>query len=190
MLFINAGTTNNEKETSGEVTTEEFLRVMVTNALCPMRVGESLEDLVSANGLIGVMSSSQGSVANNVTGMREVYRASKAALNQFMAELCSPQLCDFPRDGVDGCRVYPDRVFEESVPNLVKRPAQEARECQLRRNTFRCRQRIYQGIERGSTEKYRSIDPFCRLRHNTGASRGWPVLRGRFERELIHRRVM
>ena len=49
-----------------------------------MRVVESLQDIVSANGLIGVMSSGQGSVANNVTGMREVYRGSKAALNQFM----------------------------------------------------------------------------------------------------------
>jgi NAD(P)-dependent dehydrogenase (short-subunit alcohol dehydrogenase family) len=84
MLFVNAGTTNNEKETIGEVTTEEFVRVMVTNALCPMRVVESLQDLVSVNGLIGVMSSGQGSVANNVTGMREVYRGSKAALNQLM----------------------------------------------------------------------------------------------------------
>jgi NAD(P)-dependent dehydrogenase (short-subunit alcohol dehydrogenase family) len=84
MLFVNAGVTNNEQETIGDVTTEEFIRVMVTNSLCPMRVVESLQDLVAADGLIGVMSSGQGSVANNVTGMREVYRGSKAALNQFM----------------------------------------------------------------------------------------------------------
>lgn len=84
MLFVNAGVTNNEKETIGEVSTEEFVRVMVTNSLCPMRVVESLQDLVAADGLVGVMSSGQGSVANNVTGMREVYRGSKAALNQFM----------------------------------------------------------------------------------------------------------
>jgi NAD(P)-dependent dehydrogenase (short-subunit alcohol dehydrogenase family) len=84
MLFVNAGVTNNPKETTGDVTTEEFKRVMVTNSLCPMRVVESLQDLVAANGLIGVMSSGQGSVSNNVTGMREVYRGSKAALNQFM----------------------------------------------------------------------------------------------------------
>ena len=84
MLFVNAGTTNKEKETIGEVTTGEFVRVMVTNSLCPMRVVESFQDLVSESGLIGVMSSGQGSIANNVTGMREVYRGSKAALNQFM----------------------------------------------------------------------------------------------------------
>ena len=50
MLFVNAGTTNNEKETIGEVTTEEFVRVMITNALAPMRVVESLQDLVATDG--------------------------------------------------------------------------------------------------------------------------------------------
>ncbi len=84
MLFVNAGVTNNEQETIGDVSTEEFVRVMVTNALSPMRVIESLGELVSADGLIGIMSSGQGSVANNATGMREVYRGSKAALNQLM----------------------------------------------------------------------------------------------------------
>lgn len=56
----------------------------VTNALSPMRVVEGLQDLVPANGLIGVMSSGQGSVSNNEKGGREVYRGSKAALNQYM----------------------------------------------------------------------------------------------------------
>lgn len=84
ILFVNAGTTNNQTETIGNVTTDEFIRVMVTNSLCPMRVVETLQDLVPATGLIGVMSSGQGSVSNNVTGLREVYRGSKAALNRFM----------------------------------------------------------------------------------------------------------
>lgn len=85
LLFVNAGTTTQDEMVAiGDVTTEEFTRVMITNALCPMRVVESLAGLVSGNGLIGVMSSGQGSVANNTTGMREVYRGSKAALNQFM----------------------------------------------------------------------------------------------------------
>ena len=83
-LFVNAGVTNDPRETIGEVTTEEFVRVMVTNALSPLRVIERLQDLVPATGLIGVMSSGQGSVADNVTGMRELYRGSKAALNMFL----------------------------------------------------------------------------------------------------------
>jgi NAD(P)-dependent dehydrogenase (short-subunit alcohol dehydrogenase family) len=85
IVFVNAGTTTcDEHVRIGEVTTEEFAHVMLTNALSPMRVVEQFQSLVPVCGLIGVMSSGQGSVANNITGMREVYRASKAALNQLM----------------------------------------------------------------------------------------------------------
>jgi NAD(P)-dependent dehydrogenase (short-subunit alcohol dehydrogenase family) len=85
LLFVNSGIANsNPNETLAEVSTDEFVRVMMTNALGPMRVVEALQDLVSSTGTIGVMSSGQGSVANNTTGMREVYRGSKAALNTFM----------------------------------------------------------------------------------------------------------
>jgi NAD(P)-dependent dehydrogenase (short-subunit alcohol dehydrogenase family) len=60
MLFVNAGVTNNPKETIAEVSTEEFIRVMVTNALSPMRVVEALYAVVADEGTIGVMSSGQG----------------------------------------------------------------------------------------------------------------------------------
>lgn len=129
MLFVNAGTTTQEEMvTVGDVATDDFIRVMVTNALCPMRVVESLQDLVPSNGLIGVMSSGQGSVANNVTGMREVYRGSKAALNQFMRSYAARQKATsramvlmapgWVRTDLGG----PDAhlSIDESVPNLVK----------------------------------------------------------------------
>jgi len=48
-----------------------------------MRVVEALEGLVPPNGVIGVMSSRLGSIANNVRGRWED-RASKAALNMMM----------------------------------------------------------------------------------------------------------
>lgn len=85
LVFVNAGVTHDRWETVAEVSTETFQRVMVTNALSPMRFVERFADLVSATGTIAVMSSGQGSVANNtrVTGW-EIYRASKAALNQLM----------------------------------------------------------------------------------------------------------
>lgn len=85
MLFVNAGTTNPDPtQTIGEVSTRDFVDLMVTNALSPMRVVERLEALVIPTGLIGIMSSGQGSIANNEKGMRELYRGSKAALNMFM----------------------------------------------------------------------------------------------------------
>jgi NAD(P)-dependent dehydrogenase (short-subunit alcohol dehydrogenase family) len=84
LLFVNAGTTNNEETPIGAVPIADFVEVMVTNALSPMRVIEALEDLVPPGGLIGAMTSGQGSITNNTTGSREVYRGSKAALNMFM----------------------------------------------------------------------------------------------------------
>ena len=127
MLFVNAGTTNEPTETIGEVTTDEFVRVMITNALAPMRAIETLQDLVTDDGLIGAMSSGQGSVANNVSGMREVYRGSKAALNQFMRSFAARQ-ADTRRAMVLMAPGWvrtelggPDArlTIEESVPSLV-----------------------------------------------------------------------
>lgn len=83
-LFINAGVKNADRETVADVSTDEFIRVMLTNALSPMRVIEKFLDRVEATGTIGVMSSGQGSVTNNTRGHYEVYRSSKAALNMFM----------------------------------------------------------------------------------------------------------
>ncbi len=85
MLFVNAGTANSKQgETIADVSTDEFVRVMVTNALGPLRAVEGLQGLVGETGVIGVMSSGQGSVGNNEKGGHEVYRGSKAALNMYM----------------------------------------------------------------------------------------------------------
>jgi NAD(P)-dependent dehydrogenase (short-subunit alcohol dehydrogenase family) len=84
LLFVNAGVTNGPEETPADVSTEEFTRLMVTNALSPMRVIETVGELVTPNGTIAIMSSGQGSVANNERGGFEIYRASKSALNQLM----------------------------------------------------------------------------------------------------------
>jgi len=84
LMFVNAGVKNDDRETIADVSTEEFVRVMVTNALSPLRVVETLDDLVRPDGTIGLMTSGQGSIANNETGGYEVYRGSKAALNMFM----------------------------------------------------------------------------------------------------------
>jgi NAD(P)-dependent dehydrogenase (short-subunit alcohol dehydrogenase family) len=82
MLFVNAGI--GIRDMIADVSTDEFIRVMVTNALSPMRIVESMLDLVLPTGTIGVMSSGQGSITNNANGHYEIYRGSKTALNMFM----------------------------------------------------------------------------------------------------------
>jgi NAD(P)-dependent dehydrogenase (short-subunit alcohol dehydrogenase family) len=127
LLFVNAGVASHAGETIAEVSTEEFTRLMVTNALSPMRVLEALQDLVPPTGTLGVMSSGQGSVANNHGGGFEVYRASKAALNTLMRSFAARH-ADDPRALV---LIAPGWVrtdlggpqarlgIEESIPNVV-----------------------------------------------------------------------
>lgn len=128
MLFVNAGVAGNgQSETIGDVSTEDFVQVMATNALGPMRVIERLHDLVAAEGLIGVMSSGQGSLGNNNKGGHEVYRASKAALNMGMRSYAARRAIDarplvlmapgWIRTGVGG----PDAPYsiDEAIPQVV-----------------------------------------------------------------------
>jgi len=128
LLFVNAGVMNDTRETIADVTTDEFVRVMVTNALSPMRVVEALQDLVVPKGTIGVMSSGLGSVANNKSGGYEVYRGSKAALNTYMRSFAARHSDDsrtfllvapgWVRTDMGGPNA--SLSIEESIPNLVK----------------------------------------------------------------------
>ena len=127
VLFVNAGVKNDDRETIADVTTEEFTRVMVTNALSPLRVIETLQDLVRPSGTIAVMSSGQGSVTNNTNGNYEVYRGSKAALNMFMRSFAARHAKDtktlllmapgWVRTDMGGPQAR--LSIEESIPNLL-----------------------------------------------------------------------
>ncbi len=128
MLFVNAGVKCAAgNETTAEISTDEFIRVMVTNALSPLRVVEALRDLVLPGGTIGVMSSGLGSVTNNVDGMLDVYRGSKAALNMFMRSFAARQAGDrrtlllmhpgWVRTDLGGPNAW--LSIEESIPKLA-----------------------------------------------------------------------
>jgi NAD(P)-dependent dehydrogenase (short-subunit alcohol dehydrogenase family) len=83
LLFVNAGVADPD-EPVGTVSADVFTEVMITNALAPLHVIEGLSACVKPHGTIGVMTSTQGSISLNERGGHEVYRASKAALNQLM----------------------------------------------------------------------------------------------------------
>jgi NAD(P)-dependent dehydrogenase (short-subunit alcohol dehydrogenase family) len=95
LLFVNAAITLGDIPIA-EVRTDDFVQVMVTNALSPMRVVESLKALVPDTGTIGIMSSRQGSISQNTRGGHEVYRASKSALNQLFRSFAARH-ADDPR---------------------------------------------------------------------------------------------
>jgi NAD(P)-dependent dehydrogenase (short-subunit alcohol dehydrogenase family) len=86
IVFVNGGIANPDPTaTMARVSNEDFIQVMVTNVLGVMRAVEAFGALARPGGVIGVMSSGQGSIANNTNGTNDVYRASKAALNQSMS---------------------------------------------------------------------------------------------------------
>jgi NAD(P)-dependent dehydrogenase (short-subunit alcohol dehydrogenase family) len=82
-LFVNAGICIARENTPLDVSVKDFVALMVTNALCPMRVVETFENQVPPRGIIAVMSSELGSIGGN-TGKWEIYSSSKAALNMLM----------------------------------------------------------------------------------------------------------
>jgi NAD(P)-dependent dehydrogenase (short-subunit alcohol dehydrogenase family) len=127
LLFHNAGVSNGLHDTSTATSTEDFIRVVVTNALSPMRVIDTLKDLVTPDGTIAIMSSGQGSITNNERGGFEGYRASKSALNQLMRSYAAlnPEdtrtLLLMAPGWVKTALGGPDAklTIEESIPNLV-----------------------------------------------------------------------
>lgn len=128
LLFVVAGVSLAAQDAVGaDISTADFSQMMLTNVLGVMRAVETLQEVVTADGTIAVMSSGQGSVADNTTGGFEVYRATKSALNQMFRSYAARRASDkrplllmapgWVKTGLGG----PNAMLEisDSIPALV-----------------------------------------------------------------------
>jgi len=83
ILFANAGVMGPKVQEFGSAASEGFLDTLRVNTLAPLALAEAFADQVAESQMkvIALQSSRMGSIADNDSGGRYAYRASKAALN-------------------------------------------------------------------------------------------------------------
>ena len=82
VVYLNAGIYGPLHQRVADATPAEFAEIMLTNAFGPARLAQRLLGrLVAPGGTLAFMSSHRASIAGNVEGGLELYRASKVALN-------------------------------------------------------------------------------------------------------------
>jgi NAD(P)-dependent dehydrogenase (short-subunit alcohol dehydrogenase family) len=82
LVFVNAGVSGPAQQGADQVTPQDVATLFFTNAVAPVRVAETFALAVKdETGVIAFMSSRVGSISEQSTGVRPLYRASKAALN-------------------------------------------------------------------------------------------------------------
>jgi NAD(P)-dependent dehydrogenase (short-subunit alcohol dehydrogenase family) len=81
VIYFNAGIWGAAHQSVAEASDAQLAEIMLTNTFGPIRLAHRLLDHLAPNGTYGFMSSHRGSIAINVEGGLELYRASKVALN-------------------------------------------------------------------------------------------------------------
>lgn len=93
VLFVNAGICKANELNALQVEEKDYLDMLLTNALSPMRLIELFYDRLNAKGVAAVMSSELGSITD-AKGFWELYSSSKAALNMLMKHFHSRHVDD------------------------------------------------------------------------------------------------
>ncbi|WP_114417674.1 SDR family oxidoreductase [Marinospirillum perlucidum] len=109
LLINNAGLLADER--LGELDFASLARQMEINAYGPLRVTEALLPLLHQGSKIGLVTSRMGSIADNDSGGRYGYRASKAALNAFGKSLA----VDLQPRGISVALLHPGYVKTRMV---------------------------------------------------------------------------
>jgi len=109
LLINNAGLLKDEA--LGEIDFDSIRRQMEINAYAPLRVTEALLDNLGEGARIANITSRMGSIADNDSGGRYGYRASKAALNAFGKSLAM----DLKPRGIAVAQLHPGYVKTRMV---------------------------------------------------------------------------
>jgi len=109
LLINNAGMLRDES--LGEIDFDSIRSQMEINAYAPLRVSEALLDNLGEGGRIANITSRMGSIADNDSGGRYGYRASKAALNAFGKSLAM----DLKPRGIAVAQIHPGYVKTRMV---------------------------------------------------------------------------
>ncbi|PMR74323.1 SDR family oxidoreductase [Billgrantia endophytica] len=109
LLINNAGLLRDEQ--LGEIDFGSIREQMEINAYAPLRVAEALLDNLGEGSKIANISSRMGSIADNDSGGRYGYRASKAALNAFGKSLAM----DLAPRGIAVIQLHPGFVQTRMV---------------------------------------------------------------------------
>jgi NAD(P)-dependent dehydrogenase (short-subunit alcohol dehydrogenase family) len=89
LLIINPGIVAGRDQSLVDIPENSINDIFMTNAISPVRVADHLIGSVHPGGMIVFMSSILGSISTNDNGRAELYRASKAALNQMIRSFCA-----------------------------------------------------------------------------------------------------
>lgn len=109
LLINNAGLL--QDEVLGSIDFDSIRIQMEVNAYAPLRVAQALLKLIPAGGKIANITSRMGSIAENDSGGRYGYRASKAALNAFGKSLAM----DLKPNGIAVAQLHPGYVQTRMV---------------------------------------------------------------------------
>ena len=109
LLINNAGLLQDEQ--LGSIDFDSIRIQMEINAYAPLKVAEALVDQIPAGGKIANITSRMGSIADNDSGGRYGYRASKAALNAFGKSLAM----DLKPRGIAVAQLHPGYVQTRMV---------------------------------------------------------------------------
>jgi len=108
-LINNAGLLQDEK--LGEIDYDSIRDQFEINTLAPLMVTEALLPNMSEGSKVALITSRMGSIADNESGGRYGYRASKAALNAFGKSLS----LDLKDDGIAVALLHPGYVQTRMV---------------------------------------------------------------------------